>query len=170
MDWDEINPQDTNVIMHLYRAELQRINTWRTRMDRTTNWSIVITVGVLTWALSSASTPHWAILPGIFLVYALLFTEARRYMYYDMWRGRTRVLEEKFLSRFFDRERETEKGWEKILAEDLEKPRFKINWQEAVKRRSKRIISVDNLHLHRFMGCQNLSTSGTRFKSLRVLR
>lgn len=139
MKWEEISNEDTNVIMHLYRGELQRINTWRERMDRTTNWSIVITVGVLTWALSSTRTPHWALLPGLFLVYMLLFTEARRYRYYDLWRGRVRALEQKFLWKFFDREVEPEKDWEKILSADLHTPRFKISWQEAVKRRLKRI-------------------------------
>lgn len=139
MKWDEISSENTNVIMHYYRGEIQRINTWRQRMDRTTNWSIVITVGVLTWALSSSTTPHWALLPGLFLVYMLLFAEARRYRYYDMWRGRVRAIEQKFLWKFFDREAEPEEDWEKILSADLRAPRFKISWQEAVKRRLKRI-------------------------------
>lgn len=139
VDWSDIGTSDTNVIMHFYRGELQRVNTWRQRMDRTTNWSIVITVGVLTWSLSSPSTPHWSILPGLFLVYALLFTEARRYRYYDMWRGRIRVMEERFLTKFFDRREEPEEGWENLLALDLKNPRFKVSWQEAVKRRLKRI-------------------------------
>lgn len=137
MDWDKID--DTDVIMHLYRGELQRINTWRRRMDRTTNWSIVITVGVLTWVFAAPERPHWIILPGLVLIYAFLFTEARRYRHYDMWRGRVRVLEERFLARYFDRRIEEKGGWEKILSHDLRKPQFKISWQEAVKRRLKRI-------------------------------
>lgn len=139
MDWDEIDSQDTNVIMHLYRGEVQRINTWRKRMDRTTNWAVVITVGVLTFSLSNSSVPHWTVLPGLFLAYILLFTEARRYRHYDAWRGRVRALEEVFLAKFFDREMETDEKWRKVLSEDLKEPKHKISWQEAVKRRLKRI-------------------------------
>lgn len=137
MDWGKID--DTDVFMHLYRGELQRINTWRARMDRTTNWSIVITVGVLTWVFANPQRPHWIILPGLALVYAFLFTEARRYRHYDMWRGRVRLLEERFLARYFDRRIEEKEGWEHVLADDLRDPQFKITWQEAVKRRLKRI-------------------------------
>lgn len=146
MDWDKIDPQDTNVIMHVYRAEVQRINTWRQRMDRATNWAIVITVGVITFALSAPNAPHWTVLPGLFLAYVLLFTEARRYRHYDAWRGRVRALEEMFLAKFFDRDMEIDEKWEEVLSEDLRKPRYKISWREAVKRRLKRmyiwIISV----------------------------
>lgn len=139
MDWDEIDPQDTNVIMHVYRGEVQRINTWRRRMDRTTNWAVVITVGVITFALSNVNTPHWTLFPGVFLTYVLLFTEARRYRHYDAWRGRVRALEEMFLAKFFDREMSIPGEWEEVLSEDLRDPKYKISWQEAVKRRMKRI-------------------------------
>lgn len=139
MDWDEIDPQDTNVIMHVYRGEVQRINTWRQRMDRTTNWAVVITVGVLTFALSTPSAPHWTMLPGLFLAYTLLFTEARRYRHYDAWRGRVRALEEVFLAKFFDSSMEVDEGWQKVLSSDLRNPKYKITWEEAVTRRLKRI-------------------------------
>lgn len=139
MDWDKIEPQDTAVIMHMYRAEVQRINTWRGRMDRTTNWAIVITIGVITFALSSSNAPHWTMLPGLFLAYVLLFAEARRYRFYDSWRGRVRALEELFLAKFFDRDLEIDDKWEKALSCDLREPTYKIEWEEAVKRRLKRI-------------------------------
>lgn len=139
MSWNDIDPQDTNVIMHVYRGEVQRINTWRQRMDRTTNWAIVITVGVITFALSNPNAPHWTVLPGLVLIYVLLFTEARRYRRYDSWRGRVRALEEMFLAKFFDRDMEIGENWQKILSEDLRNPMFKISWEEAVKRRLKRI-------------------------------
>ncbi len=139
MDWDKIDPQDTNVIMHVYRGEVQRINTWRKRMDRSTNWAVVITVGVLTFALSNSSAPHWTLLPGLFLAYMLLFTEARRYRHFDAWRGRVRALEEVFLAKFFDPSVEVDEGWQEVLSRDLRKPQYKITWEEAVLRRLKRI-------------------------------
>ncbi len=153
MDWDEIDPQDTSVIMNVYRAEVQRINTWRQRMDRTTNWAIVITVGVLTFSLSNPSVPHWAVLPGLFLAYVLLFTEARRYRHYDAWRGRVRALEEIFLAKFFDRDMEIEEKWNKILADDFKDPKYKMSWQEAVHRRLKRIyIWIVSIFLVAWLG------------------
>lgn len=139
MDWDKIDLHDPNVIMHMYRGEVQRINAWRRRMDRTTNWSIVITVGVITFSLSNPNVPHWTVLPGLFLAYVLLFTEARRYRHYDSWRARVRALEELFLAKFFDRDMEIDDKWQKVLSEDLRNPRYKIGWREAVKRRLKRI-------------------------------
>ncbi|MFW6456700.1 MAG: DUF2270 domain-containing protein [Planctomycetota bacterium] len=90
MEWTEIDPQDTNVIMHVYRGEVQRINAWRVRMDRTTNWAIVITVGVITFIFSNPGVPHWTVFPGLILTYVLLFTEARRDRHFDAWRGRVR--------------------------------------------------------------------------------
>ena len=108
-------------------------------MDRTTNWAVVITVGVITFALSNVSTPHWTLFPGVFLTYVLLFTEARRYRHYDAWRGRVRALEEMFLAKFFNREMDIPDEWEAILSEDLRDPKYKISWHEAVKRRMQRI-------------------------------
>ncbi len=108
-------------------------------MDRTTNWAIVITVGVITFTLSNSNVPHWAVLPGLFLAYVLLFAEARRYRHYDSWRGRVRALEGMFLAKFFDRDIEIDKNWQKILSRDFSRPEFKICWEEAVKRRLKRI-------------------------------
>lgn len=139
MDWDEISREDTSVIMNVYRGEIQRINTWRTRMDRTTNWAIVMTVGVLTFALGTKAAPHWTMLPGLFLTYVLLFAEARRYRYYDAWRGRVRALEEMFLSRFFDSDVEVDTGWQDLISRDFREPEFKVTWSEAVKRRLKRM-------------------------------
>ncbi len=139
MDTEKIDPQDTNVIMHVYRGELQRINAWRQRMDRTTNWAIVITVGVLTFSLSTPSAPHWTLFPGLFLSYILLMAEARRYRHYDAWRGRVRALEEIFLAKFFDQSLEVDEEWQELLSADFRKPSYKISWEEAVKRRIKRI-------------------------------
>jgi uncharacterized membrane protein len=139
MNWDKIDPQDTNVIMHVYRGEVQRINTWRQRMDRTTNWAIVITVGVITFIFSNVGVPHWAVFPGLVLSYVLLFTEARRYRHYDAWRGRVRVLEEVFLAKFFDKDAEISEEWTRILADDFHDPKYKIGQLEALRTRLLRI-------------------------------
>ena len=139
MDWEELDSRDTNVIMHVYRGELQRINNWRQRMDRTTNWAIVITSGIITFALANPNVPHWVVLAGLFLIYVMLFIEARRYRHFDQWRGRVRTLEQMFISKFFDRELEVDEIWTKALSKDFIEPHYKITWQEAVARRIKRI-------------------------------
>jgi len=108
-------------------------------MDRTTNWAVVITVGVLTFSLGTKAAPHWTMLPGLFLSYVLLFAEARRYRYYDAWRGRVRAIEEMFISRFFDSNLKVDETWQELISEDFREPQFKVTWQEAVKRRLKRI-------------------------------
>ena len=33
----------TTAMVHLYRAEAARANTWRIRLDTTTNWAVVTT-------------------------------------------------------------------------------------------------------------------------------
>src|SRR5262249_17245326 len=41
----EFNPAELGAIAHLYRGEIYRSTIWRTRLDNTTNWSIV-TMGI----------------------------------------------------------------------------------------------------------------------------
>ena len=49
----DYNPSEMGAIAHLYRAEVYRSTIWRTRLDNTTNWSIV-TMGIaLTTTFSS---------------------------------------------------------------------------------------------------------------------
>ena len=33
------------VLAHLYRGELYRANSWRMRLDNTTNWAVITTAG-----------------------------------------------------------------------------------------------------------------------------
>jgi len=46
----------------LYRAEIQRANTWRNRLDTTTNWAILCASAAITFALSEPSRHHGVIL------------------------------------------------------------------------------------------------------------
>src|SRR3974377_1655880 len=92
----EFSPAEIGAIAHLYRGEIYRSTVWRTRLDNTTNWSIV-TLGI---ALSSTFSSREAselplILIGLLLA-VFLGLEARRYRYFNVWRGR---------ARFIDRER-----------------------------------------------------------------
>ncbi len=49
----QLRPSEfTTAMVHYYRAEVQRSNTWRTRLDNTTNWAVVSTSAAITFALS----------------------------------------------------------------------------------------------------------------------
>lgn len=130
-----------NVLTQYYRGEISRANTWRTRMDRTINWSVVITAAVTTWVFSNPNRNHIVLLLGYSLITIFLFMEARRYRFYDLWRARVRVLEEYFFCRYITDDVSKPKNidWKKMIAEDLKNPRFKITFFEAVARRLKRI-------------------------------
>ena len=57
----QFSPAEITAIAHLYRGEVYRSTAWRSRLDNTTNWSVV-TIGV---ALSlSYSEPTASPLPG----------------------------------------------------------------------------------------------------------
>jgi uncharacterized membrane protein len=89
----EFNAAEIGALAHLYRGEVYRSTTWRTRLDNTTNWAVV-TLGIalsVSFASVNAS-PLPLVLVGILSVVFLLF-EARRYRYFNVWRARARWME-----------------------------------------------------------------------------
>src|ERR1700752_2996717 len=53
------SPAEFNTAMaHFYRGEVQRSNTWRNRLDTTTNWAVLSAGAMLSFAFSSPSSPH----------------------------------------------------------------------------------------------------------------
>src|SRR5919199_1221022 len=80
-------------MVHFYRGEVQRSNTWRNRLDTTTNWAVITAGATLSFAFSSAQNPHFVIPINSILVAFFLFMEARRYRYYEIWASRVRVIE-----------------------------------------------------------------------------
>ncbi|HEX8437234.1 DUF2270 domain-containing protein [Archangium sp.] len=77
----------------LFRGELSRSDTWRSRLDNTTNWSLTTTAAVVSFGFSSTAS-HVVFIVGIWMVVSFLTIEARRYRYYDLWMRRVRLLEE----------------------------------------------------------------------------
>jgi uncharacterized membrane protein len=77
----------------LFRGELSRSDTWRSRLDNTTNWSLTTTAAVVSFGFSSNAS-HVVFIVGIWMVLSFLTIEARRYRYYDLWMRRVRLLEE----------------------------------------------------------------------------
>ncbi len=131
-----------NTMAHFYRGELQRTNTWRTRLDRTANWAIIVIAAILTFAFSSEARPHFVLLIGILIVFLLLVIESRRYRTYIVWKSRVRVLEKNFLAPVLCEEEDANhEDWKKILAADLKQPVQKIEFLEAFSRRLRRVYN-----------------------------
>lgn len=125
-----------NAIVHLYRGELHRATVWRLRLDNTTNWSIITTAGLLTFAFDGRNHSHWVLLTGILLLTSFLSIEARRFRFFDVWRYRVRRIEENFYGPILQRDPVSpDRGWGDRVAEDLLHPVFKISYRAALRAR-----------------------------------
>ena len=132
----DLTAAEVGAIAHLYRGEVYRSTIWRTRLDNTTNWSVV-TLGValsITFSSTSAS-PLPLVLVG-FLIMFFLLLEARRYRYFNVWRARARWMERHFYAPMLDDgDLHMEAGWQQTLAHDYRAPRYHIGFLRAVGRR-----------------------------------
>jgi uncharacterized membrane protein len=126
-------------IAHLYRGELGEATAWRTRIDTTSNWAVVMSVTALSFVFAdNRSEGHVVILLVIVFCTFLLFMEARRYRFYDIWRSRARILEINFYRPMLEGTPPTMPNWAEALAQDLAWPRFHMPWWEATGRRLRR--------------------------------
>ena len=124
---------------HFYRGEVGRIMVWRQRLDLTTTWAITSTTTIITVAFSFRDIPHLIFFFNLIIVWMMLWIEARRYRFYDAFRGRVRMIESHFLVAMVARNPSLLGGdWQKLVCEDLILPSFKISKLEAVGRRLKR--------------------------------
>jgi uncharacterized membrane protein len=135
-----MSPSEFNTAMiHFYRGEVQRSNTWRNRLDTTTNWAVLTAGATLSFVFSSPSNPHFVIPINSILVAIFLLMEARRYRYYEIWSSRVRVLETGYFSQLLAPESTPlDEAWAEHLASDLITPHFTITEWEAVGRRLRR--------------------------------
>jgi len=128
-----------NAMSHFYRGELARIMVWRQRLDITTTWAITSTTTIITVAFSFRDVPHIIFFFNLAIVGMMLWIEARRYRFYDAFRGRVRMLEAHFLVAMVSRNPSPLEGdWRRLVCEDLVLPSFKISRLEAIGRRMKR--------------------------------
>src|SRR5512132_1073611 len=135
-----MSPAEFNTAMiPFYRGEVQRSNTWRNRLDTTTNWAVLTAGATLSFVFSSPSNPHFVIPINSILVAIFLLMEARRYRYYEIWSSRVRVLETGYFSQLLAPDNTpSNEGWAEHLASDLITPHFTITEWEAVGRRLRR--------------------------------
>lgn len=127
---------EMGALAHLYRGEVYRSTIWRTRLDTTTNWAVVVTGVSFTVVFgSSSATALPLVLVGL-LVSVFLLQEARRYRYFNVWRARARLMETDFYAPMLRGPGGLRDGrWNGLLAEDYDRPQFHISFIRAVGRR-----------------------------------
>ncbi len=126
---------DATAMAHFYRGEMNRLTIWRTRMDSTTNWAIIATIGMLSLSFRNPNADAIFIF-NLAALWFLLAVESRRYRFYDVWRWRVRILEAHFLTPILHKRMRSVRGpWREDLTADLLYPIFKISMREAMGRR-----------------------------------
>lgn len=135
-DGCSLTSAETGALAHLYRAEVYRSTIWRSRLDNTTNWSVVTTGLALSISYSSPnSSPLPLILVGMLITVFLMF-EARRYRYFNVWRARCRLLETDFYAPMLRGEgAKLDDRWNTLLSSDYIRPNFHISYLRAIGRR-----------------------------------
>ncbi|WP_425433924.1 DUF2270 domain-containing protein [Paracoccus alkenifer] len=132
-------PAELGALAHLYRGEIYRSTVWRTRLDTTTNWSVV-TLGValsITFSSRDAS-PLPLVLVGI-LILLFLALETRRYRYFNVWRARARWMEKHlYVPMLRDGVLDDGTNWQLTLADDYRSPRYHVSYLVAMSRRIRR--------------------------------
>ncbi len=128
-----------NAMVHLYRGELGEATAWRSRIDTTSHWAVVLSATALSFVFSESGSERHVLIPVISLFCTfLLLMEARRYRFYDIWRSRARMIEINFYRPMLDGSPASLPDWRQTLAHDMVWPHYHMPWWEAVGRRLRR--------------------------------
>lgn len=119
-----------NALIHLYRAEAAKVTAYRQRLDMTTNWAVVTSAGIASFALGSNVTSHVAFLFAMFLNYFFLHLEARRFRTFEISHHRVRILERFFYPAMLGER--VDAGWHQLLIAELAKPRSPMTRLDAL--------------------------------------
>lgn len=128
----------TNAMIHFYRGEMSRSNSWRQRLDATTNWAVITTGAALTFVFNDPDNTASILLIDSLFVLLFLFIEARRYRYYELWTYRVRVMEKNFFAGLLSPPFMPHADWADKITDSLNNPRFPIGLLEALGRRYRR--------------------------------
>jgi uncharacterized membrane protein len=109
-----------NALVHLYRAEVGRMTTYRQRLDTTTNWAITSSALVTTFSLGNATIPHAAFLFLMFVNAFFLVVEGRRFRVYEAARYRVLLMERYFYPEVLGEG--SARDWKPALIEALRTP------------------------------------------------
>ena len=119
------------VMVQLLRGELGRSDTWRTRLDTTTNWALTVSAAVLSVSFADPRMPHGVLVIGIWMVISFLMIEARRYRYYDLWIHRVRLMEDGYFAPMIRGEPHDPDAMRE-LAHALARPQLRLTLASAV--------------------------------------
>lgn len=132
-------PEFINAIVHLCRGELGKATAWRSRIDTTRHWAVVLSATALSFVFSDESSQRHVLIPIISLFCTfLMLMEARRYRFFDIWRSRARLIEINFYRPMLDNTKAAMPEWAETLAHDMEWPHFHMPWWETIGRRLRR--------------------------------
>lgn len=151
MDW---NAAEMGALAHLYRGEMYQSKIWRNRIDATTNWAVVITGIAMSVTFSRADASAIPVLLVSWVVVGFLVFETRRYLYYDIFRTRVRVMEINFYNPILLGEPiRADNRWNRLLADDYSNMRFHITFMESLGRRLRRAYGwIFSAHLVCYAG------------------
>ena len=136
-----ISPNMISVLGDFYRGEMERAVGWRTRLDQTTNWAVVLMAAIITFTFSSEDNPHYVLLIGVLGAVAFLLIESQRFQEYDVWRYRVRLLQRRFFADAADPDRSSasESEWRAEFGENLRRPSLTISFLQAMGHRLKHV-------------------------------
>lgn len=127
------SPLAPAVMVHFYRAAMDLTTTWRARIDGTTNWAVLTSGSIASFVLGDPTSPQIMSILGMFLAFAFLSIEARRFRFYDLWSGWIRIMETEYYEPLLRANViDLDQHWHPLLQSDLEDPYFKISWSEAM--------------------------------------
>jgi len=126
-------------LIHLYRAEMQRLTVYRTRLDMTTNWCVTTVAGLTVLTLGNSSIAHWFHFMILFFVLIFLILEARRYSFYRVSRFRVRMLEKGFYGRVMTGKGYALDHWDTLMWSSYNHPQVDITLLRSMIVRFRRI-------------------------------
>jgi uncharacterized membrane protein len=115
------------------------MTVWRSRLDTTSNWAILLSTGIATFTLGSPGIPHFTLLLGLALIGICILIEARRYRHllHSMWR--LQVLEAHYFHGWLcPSSSDGKASWREELARDLKHPCFTVGTFMALRMRLRR--------------------------------
>jgi len=117
---ERLDPGALQALIHLYRAEVGRMVTYRQRLDTTTNWAITSSALVTTFSIGNLLIPHAAFLFLMLVNVFFLVVEARRFHVYEAARYRVLLLEHYFYPEVLGAP--SARDWRRALIEALQTP------------------------------------------------
>ncbi|HET6320107.1 MAG TPA: DUF2270 domain-containing protein [Chloroflexota bacterium] len=117
---EPLNAGALQAMIHLYRAEVGRMVTYRQRLDTTTNWAITSSALVTTFSIGNPLIPHAAFIFLMFVDLFFLMVEARRFQVYEAARYRVLLMEHYFYPEVLGVA--VARDWRRALIEALQAP------------------------------------------------